>query len=318
MRVLIAGVSGDLGIKVADVLIARGDDVYGLTRSEGRVAELEKRGRRAVVGDLLDARSTAAAVASADPEAVIQVPIGLPDRGPIRPRDLASTNRLRRDGTRHLLEASIECDVRRYISESIVAIYGYGRMEGELDEEGPVEARAPIRAVQPALDALHEQERLVLEASRGGHVEGIVLRLGFYYGAGVGSTAFMAKLLRRRAMPVTRKKGAMPWVELSDAARGVVAALDDGRSGGIYNIVGDSSAGLGDLAEELARQLGARPPRKIPAWVMKLGGRYAALMGETNLHVSNRKAKEQLDWSPRFPTIREGIANAVPELRELL
>lgn len=316
VRILVAGALGDLGIKISELLVERGDETFGLTRSEGRVAELESRGLRGVVGDLLDPVSTATAVASCGPEAVIQVAIGLPDRGPMRPRDLASTNRLRREGTANLLRASIQHGVRRFVSESIVAIYGYGQVDRELTEEDPVATRVPLRAVQPALDALHEQERLVLDSARANEIEGIVLRLGFYYGAGVGSTLFIAKLLGRGLMGVTSRTGAMPWVELSDAARGVVAGLDRGLSSEVYNIVGDSSAGLGELADELARQLGTPPPRNIPKWLMKLAGRYAAVMNEVDLRVSNQKAKEELGWSPRFPNVRDGVAHAVPEIRK--
>ena len=185
-----------------------------------------------------------------------------------------------------------------------------------LDEDSPTATAAPFRALQPALDALAAEEAMVLDAAQSGHIEGVVVRLGFYYGAGVGSSVFMTKLLRRHSLPVTKKRGAMPWVELSDGASGVVAALERGRSGEIYNIVGDRSAGLTDLAHELSRQLGTPAPRELPGWVIKLGGRYAALMGETMLHVSNRKAKDELGWVPRYPTIVEGVEAALPSLRE--
>ena len=318
MRVLIAGASGDLGTKVAELLVERGDEVFGLTRSQERIADLERRGLQGVVGDLLDARTTSLAVAECGADAVVSVPIDLPERGPLRPRDLETTNELRRIGTRHLLQAATEHGVRRFVCESIVAIYGYGSPPAGLDERSPLATQAPLKSVQPALDAIHELERLVLDATRKGEIEGVVLRLGFYYGADVGSTLFMAKLLKRRMMAVTKNTGAIPWVEISDAARGVVAGLDGGRPGEIYNIVGDASAGLGELADELAHHLGIKPPRRIPTWMMRLGGRYAALMSEVNLHVSNRKAKEELGWSPRFPTVRDGIAHGLPDLRRHL
>ena len=318
MRVLVAGASGDLGRKTSEILVERGDEVWGLTRSNERIGALEAMGLHGVVGDLLDEQSTAAAVASCRPEAVIQVPIGLPERGPLRPSDLTSTNELRSIGTKNLLAASVAHGVRRIVSESIVAIYGYGRPNEQLDEESPLAREAPIRSVQPALDAIHDLENIVLDASRTGRIEVVVLRLGFYYGADVGSTTFIAKLLKRGVMAVTKTTGAMPWVEITDAARGVVAGLDHGRPGEIYNIVGDESAGLGELTSELARQLGTSPPRTIPRWLMKIGSRYAALMSTVQLDVSNAKAKRDLGWAPKFPTVRDGIAHAVPHLQRHL
>ena len=315
MKVLVAGAAGDLGTKTSELLFSGGHEVWALTRSEERAAELLKKGLKPVIGDLLDAASTAAAVAEASPDAIVQVPIALPQRGPLRPRDMKTTNHLRVVGTKHLVDAAIAAGVRRLVVESIVAIYGYGDVDGgKLDEDSPTETEAPFRAVQPALDAIHTLESLVLDATRAGRIEGIVARLGFYYGGDVGSTQFMATLLRKRAMPVTKTRGAMPWIEINDAAAGVVAALEHGRPGEIYNIVGDESAGLTDLGHELAKQLGTRPPRELPSWVIRMGGRYAALMGVTRLHVSNEKAKRELGWKPQFPTIREGIAHAAPAL----
>ena len=317
MKVLLAGAAGDLGTKTGELLSAAGHEVWALTRSQDRASELEEKGWNPVIGDLLDRDSTTAAVAQAAPDAIVQVPIALPQRGPIRPRDLTSTNHLRTVGTKHLVQAAIDAGVKRLVSESIVAIYGYGDLgAGKLDEQSPIVTEAPFRALQPALDAICTLESLVLDANRRGEIEGIVARLGFYYGGDVGSTQFMAALLRKRAMPVTRKRGAMPWIEVSDGAAGVVAALERGRPGEIYNIVGDESAGLTDLAHELSRQLGTPPPRELPGWVIRLGGRYAALMGVTKLHVSNEKAKRELGWTPSFPTIKEGVAHAVPQLRK--
>ena len=156
---------------------------------------------------------------------------------------------------------------------------------------------------------------MLLDAARSGSIEAVIVRLGFYYGADVGSTRFMAKLLRLGVMPVAREPGAMPWVEIRDGAAGVVAALEKGRSGEVYNIVGDESVGLGDLARAIAEHIGAPPPRALPAWMIRLGGRYAALMGETRLQVSNQKAKRELGWSPRFPTVAEGVSAAAGDLR---
>lgn len=319
MKVLVAGAAGDLGSRTAQLLLASGDEVVGLTRSESKGRELSHAGVRPVIGDLLDGAAVRAALEVAQPDAVVQVPIALPQRGPIRVRDLRATNRLRTEGTRNLLAASVAVGVSRYVAESIVAIYGYGDSGGaELDETSPTATGAPLRSLQPALDALDAEESMVMEAARAGKIEGVVVRLGFYYGAGVGSTTFIAKLLKRGVMPVTKHRGALPWVEIGDAAAGVVAALERGRSGESYNIVGDRSAGVTDLAHELARQLRTRPPRELPTWVIRLGGPYAAVMGNTTLHVSNRKAREELGWAPRFPTIKEGVAAAVPRLRQVI
>jgi nucleoside-diphosphate-sugar epimerase len=314
VRVLVVGAGGDLGVKVRDLLLAQGHDVWGLTRSQRRLEEMERRHVRGVLGDLMAAGATTEAIRTVGPDAIVAVPIALPERGPIRPRDLADTNRLRVTGTRNLLDAALRVGVKRLVLESIVAVYGYGEVDGCVDESTPTQRRAPLPALQSTVDAMHRQEELVAGAARSGSIEAVIVRLGFYYGQDVGTTRFMATLLRRGIMPVARTSGAMPWIEIHDAAAGVVAALSRGRSGEVYNIVGDESVGLSDLARELARRLGTRPPRTLPAWLLRFGGRYAALVGETRLYVSNAKAKQELGWRPQYPTVADGLAQAAKHL----
>ncbi len=314
MRVLVAGALGDLGSKTSALLLAAGHEVHALTRS--RVAELRERGLHPAQGDLFDREAISAVVAAVQPEAVVQLPIALPERGPIRARELAPTNRLRTEGTRNLLDASVAAGVSRYVAESIVAIYGYGdRGEERLDEGSPTPAHTDFEMLRPAVEAIHAEEEMVLGAARKGLIEGMVARVGFYYGAGVGSTHYMARWLRRGLLPMPKQAGAVPWVELSDAASGVACVLEAGASGETYNIVGDESLGFVDFTRELARQLGTRGPWVVPAGLVKAFSGYLAVMNETRLHVSNRKAREELGWRPRFPTVREGLEGAAPLLR---
>ena len=315
VKILVAGASGDLGTQVTALLRQAGHEVWGMSRSSRGAHRLENRGIHGVLADLLNERSTHKAVERVRPDAVVSVPIALPERGPIRPGDLRTTNRLRIEGTLNLLEAAISSGVQRFLSESLVAIYGYGDRSGQLLLESSPTQRVAPPSVQPAMDALHEQERLVLKATSSGRIEGIVLRVGFYYGAEVASTRFMARLLRRRGMAVSRARGAMPWIEISDAARGVVAALERGTPGEVYNIVGEESVGLRDMARAVADQIGAAAPWELPAGLLRLTVPYIALVSETRLYVSNEKAKRELGWRPQFPTVAEGVAHAAPKLK---
>ena len=59
----------------------------------------------------------------------------------------------------------------------------------------------------------------------------------------------------------------------------------------------------------LAQQLGAKPPRKVPAWLVKLVASPAAVMMMTESRgASNAKAKAELGWKPAHPSWRKGFA----------
>ena len=60
--------------------------------------------------------------------------------------------------------------------------------------------------------------------------------------------------------------------------------------------------------EDAAAALGAPPPRRLPAWLLRLAAPYVASFAvDTSMRVSNAKAKAELGWQPAFPTYRDGI-----------
>ena len=102
--------------------------------------------------------------------------------------------------------------------------------------------------------------------------EGIALRYGLLYG---GNVHEMRALLAKRAMPVARG-GLLGWVHHDDAAAATVAALEHGRAGEAYNIVDDKPACWEDVISAMAAAVGARPPRRLPGWLLRLAAPYVA------------------------------------------
>jgi 2-alkyl-3-oxoalkanoate reductase len=264
-----------------------------------------------VIGDALNAEGMVAAVASSAPDAVIHALTAIPRHGPLRASDLRPTNRLRIEGTRNRIGAAIAAQARRVVVESMVFVYGYGDLgPDQLTEDRLPAETAPEKWLLPSIRALADEEEQVLEASRSGRIEGVVLRFGGFYGPGAG-IELMTRLLRRCVMPLPKKGcgGEVSWIHIQDAAAATVAALYRGHPGGVYNIADDHPALFGDVVRELARRIAAPPPLSVPKWLVRLFAPFmeAAWIG-TTLKVSNSKAKQELQWTPRFASYRDGIA----------
>jgi nucleoside-diphosphate-sugar epimerase len=310
MRVLVAGVTGVLGVPLVRRLIAEGHVVTGLCRTHRRTSTVEALGVRAVVADALDGSAVRSAVVGARPHAIVHALTALPPRGPLRAADLDATNALRVTGTRNLLAAAVAAGTRRLVVESMVFVYGFGDLgDAPLTEDGPTARRVPKRWLQPSIDALVSEETQVHDATSAGHIDGVVLRFGGFYGPGTGFDT-MVEMLRRRALPFVshaRSRG-VPWIHIDDAVSAVVAALQHGQPGSTYNIVDDRPAPAGELIRHLAREVGAPQPWSVPGWVVRLSAPFVATAWlDTTLIVSNAKAKRELGWVPQFPTYREGI-----------
>jgi nucleoside-diphosphate-sugar epimerase len=173
-----------------------------------------------------------------------------------------------------------------------------------------LEAPAPFgSAVASAIEA----EDLVLGAKG---LEGVVLRYGFFYGPGTyyAREGSIAQQVRRRRFPVVgRGTGLFSHVHVGDAAEATVLALEHGEPG-VYNVVDDEPAAMGEWVPAYAHALGAKRPLRVPAPVVRvLAGRLAASMGTELRGASNAKAREQLGWAPRHPSWREGFGAALDE-----
>jgi nucleoside-diphosphate-sugar epimerase len=63
---------------------------------------------------------------------------------------------------------------------------------------------------------------------------------------------------------------------------------------------------------QLARTLGAAPPRRLPRWVGRLlAGEAAAVMMTEVRGASNDKAKRDLGWTPRYASWRQSFAHGL-------
>ena len=151
--------------------------------NRGLVSEL---GATPVVADALDPDQVAEAVGRANPEVIVHqlTAIGALDLRHMD-RDFALTNRLRTEGTDHLLSAGKAVGVKRFVAQS--AIYGfYARTGGAVKtEEDPFDP-SPPREMRESLAAVQHLEEAVLGAS---WTEGIVLRYGAFYGPNTSMTA---------------------------------------------------------------------------------------------------------------------------------
>jgi nucleoside-diphosphate-sugar epimerase len=311
MRVFVAGATGAIGKQLVPRLVAAGHEVHGMTRSESKRAMLAELGAVPVVADALDPDQVAVAVRRARPEVMVHQLTAIPARLDLRhfDRDFALTNRLRTEGTDHLLSAGRAVGVRRFVAQSNGA-FPYARVGGPVKtEEDPLDP-APAHEIRESWAAIRHLEEAVLGAD---WTEGIVLRYGGFYGPGTSLApgAEQIELVRRRKFPLVGDGGGVwSFIHVADAADATVAAVEHG-SRGIYNVVDDDPAPVADWLPALAAELGAKRPMRVPRFIGRLfAGRYGVLMMTELRGASNAKAKRELQWRPAHPSWRQGFTAA--------
>ncbi|WP_433161880.1 NAD-dependent epimerase/dehydratase family protein [Kribbella sp. CA-247076] len=276
MRIFLAGATGVVGRLLVPLLLADGHEVTALTRRDP--AALRDRGVTAVAGDVYDADALRGVVAAARPDVVMH---RLTDLGT---RDFAGNLRIRRVGTRNLVDAALAAGVRKVISQSIAWAYEPG--DEPAAEATPLDLAAPDEGRRAMVEAVARLEDITAEAP-----EWVVLRYGLFYGPGTWYTkaGLMADTGNLPTGPDLTS-----FLHVEDAALAAVQALD--WPTGPVNVVDDDPASADTWAPVFAESVGAvtPPPTRSARTAWARGA-------------SNDYARTRLAWTPTYPSWRTGF-----------
>ena len=316
MKTFIAGAGGALGRRLVPLLIAHGHEVVAMTHSPEKLRSLRELGAEPVVADGLDKAAVTQAVMRAESEVVIHQMTGLGGVTSLKHFDtaFALTNRLRTEGTDHLLSAARTTGARRFIAQSF-GNWNYERRGGSVKTEADPLDPSPPAAMRRSLAAIRHLEAAV---ARGG-IEGLALRYGNFYGPGtsIAADGLIVSQVRKRRLPIVGDgAGVWSFIHLDDAAVATLLALDHGQPG-IYNIADDDPAAVARWLPELAQAVGAKPPRHVPAWMGRLAAGEPGVSMFTQIRgASNAKAKRELGWQPGYASWRDGFRHRLDDRPE--
>lgn len=293
MRILLVGASGAIGRRLAPLLVDAGHELVGTTSTPA------KAGGSLVLLDVLDRDAVRAVVDSAQPDLIVHQATALTRFVDVKrfEREFELTNRLRTEGTDNLLAAADGVPV---VAQSYTGWTNGSSGPPVHTEDDPLDPSPPA-AFRPALAALRHLEGAVTTA----------LRYGSLYGPGTSLApgGAHAELVRKRRFPLVGDGGAIwSFLHVDDAAAATLAAIERGATG-VYNVVDDDPAPVREWLPHLAAVMGARPPRRVPAWLGRLaaGGHGVAML--TSIRgASNEKAKRELGWRPAHPSWRDGFS----------
>jgi nucleoside-diphosphate-sugar epimerase len=301
MKVLVAGATGAVGRRLVPQLVERGHDVVGTTTSPEKFGLLHALGADAVRLNALDAVEVQGVVARAQPDAIVHQATALAGNTDLKhfDRTFALTNRLRTEGTRNLLAAATASGVERFVAQSYIGWNAGGATEdAPLTDDPPASQRQTLAAIEDLESQVRDR--------------GAALRYGSLYGPGASEE--LVELVHKRAVPVIGDgAGIWSWLHVDDAASAAVAALECGARG-VFNVVDDDPAPVADWLPALAAAVGAKQPRHVPVWLARrVAGDAVTRMMTEGRGVSNRKAKRNLGWEPRWSSWRDGFVQGLTD-----
>lgn len=302
--VFVAGATGVLGRRLVRQLVERGHRVVGLARNAGKARQVREAGGEAVEADLFDADALARAADGAD--VVIHAATAIPTgRAATRPSAWALNDRIRTDGTLALATAAGLVGATRYLQQSLAWVVERSPGGAPYDESTPPSP--------PSLLATAVEGEAVAREVGGRHgFDVAVLRNGVFYAPDAAHTRELADNLRRRRPTVLGGgRHLVAPIHADDAAHAFALAAE-ARGDGLWHIVDDEPVEAIRLHRHFADLLDAPPPRRVPLWLARLAaGKDAVAAVTTSMNTSNARAREELGWTPTYPTYREGLRAVV-------
>ena len=281
MLAFVTGATGFVGSHVARALAEQGADLRLLVRATSDTRNIEGLKADRATGDLRDPVSLERAMSGCDVVFHVAADYRLWVRDP---EEMYRSNV---EGTRAILEAARKNLVRSVVYTSSVATMGFTSNGPPADEDSPV---AVENMIGPYKRSKFMAEEAALEAGRSG-MNVVVVNPS----TPVGERDIKPTPTGRIVVDFLKKKfpayvdTGLNLVDVTECARGHVAALEKGRSGERY-ILGGENLTLKQILDKLAAITGLPSPKMKVPYVLALA------MGRKKMFVSTAKAERELGW----------------------
>lgn len=306
MRVVITGGAGFIGSNFIR-LLARERPAWELVNLDlltyaaapqtlRVLAELPR--YRLVQADVADASAVSALLAEGADALVHFAAESHVDRSLLGPSAFVRTNVL---GTQVLLDAALRAGLGRFVQVSTDEVYGSLGPTGSFGEDSPLRPSSPYAASKASADLL------VGAWCHSFGLPALITRCTNNYGPFQHPEKLIPRMILRalsnRPLPIFGDgRHIRDWIHVEDHGRAVLAALEHGRPGRVYNIGGGEERENLSVATEVLDQL--KKPSSLLSFVPdRLGHdrRYA---------VDATRARAELGWAPRW-SFTEGLRQTI-------
>jgi nucleoside-diphosphate-sugar epimerase len=315
MKVLVTGAAGDIGSALIPTLLKRGYQVRGLVRKEAQAKTLQKAGVETWQGDMTDKSSLHGIAEGIQAVYHLAAVLWVPN-----PRvDIPKVNYC---GTANVADEFAGKKIERFIFPSFPLILGPSKklLKELLPQEAP---SAPT-----FYHAIYKKkaEEYLLDLHAKGALPITILRLGTVYGPNTLLIRTVTGLLKLRIFAIAGSgENLIQMCHIEDVVQGMILALEKKAARGkIYNICDNKAVTMKEFIYALADRLRVRRPPTMPtslvmaaafasaSWARVTGSQpltnpEIVKMSVSSFVADNSRAKEELGFSPKYPTIYQGI-----------
>ena len=296
-RVLVTGAGGFIGSHLVEALGRQGAKVRAFVRYNSRadagfLGELppDLNGQVEIAaGDLRDGDAVRQAVQGCEMVFHLGALIAIP-YSYLHPAEVAETNFM---GTLNVLLACRDSGVERLVHTSTSEVYGTA-LRTPIDEEHPLQGQSPYSASKIGAD------KLVESFYRSYGLPALIIRPFNTYGPRQSTRAviptIITQALRRNTIRLGNLNATRDFTFVDDTVSGFLkGAQAKGVEGGTYNLGTGSEIRIGDLAEQIIKEVGR--PVKIVVDPKRLRPENSEVF---QLLADNSLAQKKLGWQPQI------------------
>ncbi|MFN8673641.1 MAG: SDR family NAD(P)-dependent oxidoreductase [Candidatus Sericytochromatia bacterium] len=304
-KVFVTGSTGLVGSNLCKILAEKGYKVLALVRKSSDRSFLDTiKNLEYVEGDIKDADSISKNLKHVDYVVHCAAQVSVTSQTDNQHSD---TNIL---GTRNLLQACVENEVKKFIHISTVAVLGLDKSHYNSDETAPY-SKTGI----PYSDTKIDAEKLVLSYYEDKKLNVAVLRPGFIYGKNDrnGLPYIMPYLMRNQIRWIGDGSNEIALTNVINLCNAIISSMEkDESNGNVYNITDGINVTSKEFVTELCSILGKKPPIfGVNKKVANLGAKVSEKviknsdfntgtlhMFSNNFSYDISKAKKDLEYNP--------------------
>jgi nucleoside-diphosphate-sugar epimerase len=307
MKIILFGATGMIGGEIAKTCLAHGHEITAICRSNKSVEKARHLGCTALLGDITKPESYKNAFKSAD-VVIDAVGTGLPKR--ITRRRARAIGQFQLRMTRELVDACSAAKV-----EKLLLTVGSHLFAPADPNDWAVETNPPLfkgfaktmTKIWPEYDKLCRKSRIVIRCHP-----------GFVYGPGSWFRDQLVASIKKLGKPQMIGDGQnfCPYIYAVDIAEGYRLAAERAHPVDDYIFAAQPAKQI-DFVNLASRLLGGKEIKSgLSTWLAKI------IVGEVlveamtlSVRARSNKAKQELGWLPKYPTIEQGLPVAITRLK---
>jgi nucleoside-diphosphate-sugar epimerase len=204
-------------------------------------------------------------------------------------------------------------------------LISFPHVEGPTSVERPATGRLDRTPISVHAQTRLEEERQLVQRTRGSKTTPVILRLGAVYGRGILMVEAARWLARWRLLSVWPQPTLFHLLSVPDFLRAVEAAIIRPNVSGIYHVGDDQPVTLQQFLDEACHFWGYHRPRRVPFSLILAAAAgcelWASLartrspltrdfvrLGQVPHWGDTRRAREELIPDLRYPSLESGLA----------